>query len=112
MVDADLIARQVVEPDQPAYRQILRHFGHFEPSILMLDGSRRLNRERLGQLVFGDAELRRLLNRCTHPWIRREIVRQILKLWATGCPLIVLDAPLLIESSLHRWVHQVVVVHW
>jgi dephospho-CoA kinase len=94
VIDADLIARQVVEPGRPAYRELVETFG---PSILVqerhdIDQSNSLpvppppplDRARLGQLVFADAEQRRRLNQITHPRIRWEILRQLWQYWWQG----------------------------
>ncbi|MGB3932470.1 MAG: dephospho-CoA kinase, partial [bacterium] len=68
IVDADLIAREVVEPGKPAYREIVQTFGG---EILQADGT--LNRKLLGKLVFGDPARLQTLNQITHPRIREEI---------------------------------------
>ncbi|RKP25028.1 dephospho-CoA kinase-domain-containing protein [Syncephalis pseudoplumigaleata] len=107
VVDADRIAREVVAPGQPAYRAILRHFADI-PDLLLEDGQ--LNRARLGQVVFGDAQRRRTLNQCTHYYIRRRMLWEIIRYWLVGEPLIVLDVPLLMESRLDRFVATAVVV--
>ncbi|KAL1915005.1 uncharacterized protein VTP21DRAFT_7710 [Calcarisporiella thermophila] len=105
VIDADLIAHQIMEPGQPGYRDILRHFG---TSILHPDG--RIDREKLGAIIFADAEQRKVLNKCTHPHVRREIWKKIFWYWFVGERLIVLDVPLLIESGMHKFVSAVVVV--
>ncbi|RKP36404.1 dephospho-CoA kinase [Dimargaris cristalligena] len=106
IVDADRIARQVVEPGQPAYRALVRTFGE---AILHPDGT--LNRPRLGQIVFADEQLRRRLNAITHPAIRRQIAWETLGHYLRGEPLVVLDIPLLFESRLDRFVSDTVVVY-
>jgi dephospho-CoA kinase len=107
IIDADLIARQVVEPGKPAYKAILKAFSDI-PDLLLEDGQ--LNRTRLGQVVFEDATRRRTLNRCTHPYIRRAMAQQILHHWIRGVPVVILDVPLLIEGGLDKFVSTVVVV--
>jgi dephospho-CoA kinase len=55
---------------------------------------------------------RRTLNRCTHPAIQRRLLELVLRHLLRGVSVVVLDFPLLIESGLHRWVSEVVVVAW
>ncbi|RKO92024.1 dephospho-CoA kinase, partial [Blyttiomyces helicus] len=105
IVDADLIARQVVEPSTPALARLRSTFG---PEILNPDGS--LNRARLGEIVFADSHARRRLNAITHPEIREEMLRRVLGCFLTRERVCVLDTPLLIESGLTKFVHLVVVV--
>ncbi|KAI8871714.1 CoaE-domain-containing protein [Ramicandelaber brevisporus] len=131
LVDADVIARQVVEPGRYAYNQIVRHFGD---SVLLPSGDdndndndndaaaadadshsarlvqRPIDRAALGRIIFADPEKRKLLNKCTHPAIRLEIARQILVHYMSGARLVVLDAPLLFESGIDRFMHLNVVV--
>ena len=105
IVDADLIAREVVEPGKPAYREIVQTFGG---EILQADGT--LNRKLLGKLVFGDPARLQTLNQITHPRIREEIEGRLQALRDKGIKLAVLDAPLLIEANLQPLVDEVWVV--
>ena len=112
IIDADKIARQVLEPGQSGYKAVLRAFGS-DHDILMNQSSTiahdkclqpEIDRKKLGAVVFGDVEKRRLLNRCTHPYILREIFRQIMVLSLfSRHRLIFIDAPLLIEGGLWKW---------
>lgn len=105
VVDADLLARQVVEPGRPAYREIVRAFGK---QVLQPDG--KLDRKRLGQIVFADPEQLERLNRITHPRIARAARREIKAHRAAGVPLVVYDAALLLEKGWHKKLDRVVVV--
>ncbi|MHB9146422.1 MAG: dephospho-CoA kinase [Symbiobacteriia bacterium] len=105
VIDADEVARAVVEPGQPALAELAAAFG---PSILLPGGS--LDRKRLGDMVFGDAAARQRLNAITHPYIHQAIGVQTEALAATGTQFIVLDVPLLFESGLDRDVDRVWVV--
>lgn len=106
VIDADKIAREVVEPGKPAWVQIRREFGS---EVLLGDG--RLNRPALGRIVFGDHEKRRKLNRITHPEIHKEMAFQSLKLFLRGRQFVVVDVPLLYETkTMLRFVHKVIVV--
>ncbi len=91
VVDADLAARVVVAPGQPALAEIAAAFGN---SYLLPDGQ--LDRAALRELVFADADKRRTLEAITHPRIREELVRQ---LSAANSPYAVLSSPLLLESG-------------
>ncbi len=71
VADADLIARQIVEPGQPALAAVTAHFGH---SVLAADG--RLDRARMRALVFADEPARRALEAILHPVIRRTVQDQ------------------------------------
>src|SRR5699024_5239198 len=66
VVDADIIAREVVKKGKPAYEKIIATFGH---DILHADGT--LNRQALGAIVFNDEHKRKQLNEITHPEIRK-----------------------------------------
>lgn len=106
IIDADEIARQVVQPGKPALREIVAEFGW---SILSADGT--LNRKKLGLLVFSDPAKLDRLNLITHPYILAEI-RQVLERFraSSTCRVIVLDVPLLFEVGLERLVDEVWVV--
>jgi len=107
LIDADVVAREVVEPGTPGLGQIAAVFG---PDVLLPDG--RLNRERLGQLVFADEDLLAKLNAIVHPLVH-ERTRQLEQeaAAAVGPAGIVLhDVPLLAENQLQRGYDTVIVV--
>lgn len=105
VVDADAIARRVVEPGLPAWEELLAAFG---PGIVHEDG--RLNRRALARLAFGHAENLEKLNRATHPFIRAVMEREVAALAAAGTRIAVLDAPLLFEADLTAMVDEIWVV--
>ncbi|WP_153730635.1 dephospho-CoA kinase [Sporosarcina obsidiansis] len=105
IVDADVIARQVVEPDSPLLIEIQNSFGS---DVIQQDGS--LNREKLGAIVFGDAGKRSQLNEMMHPAIRAHMVRQKEEYLRQGYQTVIMDIPLLFESKLHSYVEKVLVV--
>ena len=107
IVDADILARKVVEPGTPALAQIVRAFGR---GVLLPDGS--LDRAKLGRIVFADEAKRKQLNAIVHPAVRRAMFWSILRCWWKGERVCVLDVPLLIEGGLWKWVGKVVVVYW
>ena len=102
VVDADLAARVVVEPGQPALAAIAEHFG---THILQQDGH--LDRAALRKIVFEDPQARTWLESVTHPAIRQEIESQ---LQSATSPYVVLSSPLLLEAKQHSFVNHVVVV--
>lgn len=106
VIDADLIAREVVEPGKEAYNEIVNTFGQ---EIVQEDGS--LNRPRLGSIVFADENKRKILNSIIHPAIRREMLRQRDFYIEQGERCIVLDIPLLFESKLTNFVDKIIVVY-
>ncbi|XP_068215594.1 dephospho-CoA kinase [Palaemon carinicauda] len=94
VVDADLIARQIVEPGRRAWKKIREVFG----DEVFLD-SGEIDRPKLGAIVFSDIEKRRALNKITHPDIYSEIRGQVFKHFLRGEQFVVLDLPLLYESN-------------
>ncbi|EME29500.1 Dephospho-CoA kinase domain-containing protein [Galdieria sulphuraria] len=105
VVDADWIARQVVEPGTFAYKRIVREFG-----TQVVGADRKLDRTQLGRLIFGDESKRRQLNRITHPWIIFYMIRDCVMSVLMGRPFIVLDVPLLFETRRLLWLCTVTVV--
>lgn len=105
VVDADLIAREVVKPDAAAYTDIVATFGE---GILLADG--RLDRKALGNIVFADEAQRLQLNEIVHPAIRTEMIRQRDEYVEKNHAYVVMDIPLLFESKLTKFVDKVMVV--
>ncbi|XP_011306521.1 dephospho-CoA kinase domain-containing protein [Fopius arisanus] len=106
IVDADVVARKVVEPGKPALHKIHNEFG---AEVINNDGT--LNRVKLGELIFDDVEKRRKLNALTHPYIYKEICWQAFKYFLQGHPFIVMDLPLLFESGkMLNFLHKIIVV--
>ncbi|MGQ7274387.1 dephospho-CoA kinase [Marinobacter sp. V034] len=110
-VDADDVAREVVEPGRPALAAIAAHFGD---AILLPDGA--LNRAALRQIVFETPEERDWLEKLLHPIIRDELLRQ---LWITPDrsppaeyqhQYVLLVSPLLLETDQHNIVESVIVI--
>lgn len=99
VVDADVIAREVVYPGKPAYTKIIEHFAGIVPDLVNEDKS--LNRAALGQAVFGNKERLEILNSIVHPAVKNEIARQILLAYIKLKSMVILDVPLLYESKLH-----------
>ncbi|WP_035743004.1 dephospho-CoA kinase [Parafrankia elaeagni] len=103
LVDADRIAREVVEPGSSGLAAVAEAFG---PDVLTPDGS--LDREALGRVVFADEKSRRRLEAITHPLIRAEMARRIAA--APADAVVIHDVPLLVESSRRPGYDLIVVV--
>lgn len=97
VIDADVVARQVVAPGTIGFEQIVQYFSESTPDLLLEDGS--LNRPALGRAVFGNEPARQKLNSIVHPQVRKETLRQIFWAYFRGEPVVVLDVPLLFESK-------------
>ncbi|KPP67091.1 Dephospho-CoA kinase domain-containing protein-like [Scleropages formosus] len=107
VIDADVVARQVVEPNSSAYCRIVQHFGQ---EVLLENGE--IDRQKLGQIIFTSAEKRRLLNSITHPEIHKAMLKHILLYFLRGYHYIILDVPLLFETRrLTRFLNHTVVVY-
>jgi dephospho-CoA kinase len=103
VIDADAVAREVVEPGTSGLAAVREAFG---PEVLRTDGS--LDRERLGDLVFADPRLRATLNGIIHPLVRDRMAE--LEERAAGAEVVVHDIPLLAEGGGAVFFDEVVVV--
>jgi len=104
VIDADQLAREVVEPGQPALQAIVSHFG---PEILRDDGT--LDRGKLAAIVFADPAARAQLNAITHPPIHQRLV-QAVEARRNQPGLLIAAVPLLYENGRESSVEKVVVV--
>lgn len=106
VIDADQLAHEVVEPEKPAYREIVKTFGN---SIVKPDGT--LSRSALGQIVFRNPKHLRQLNAIVHPRVAREQARLTTSI-AQEYPkaIIIYDAPMLIEAEAHHRMDRLIVV--
>ncbi len=106
IIDADVLAREVVEPGEPAYDDIVAEFG---PSIVLKDGT--LDRKRLGAIVFADQGKRKRLEAITHPRIRERFARKLAELMERDfAGIVIFDAPVMIESGNYKNTDRLVVV--
>ncbi|EHJ06099.1 dephospho-CoA kinase [Marinobacter manganoxydans] len=103
-VDADDVAREVVEPGTPALERISEHFGK---NILTSEGA--LDRAQLRGIVFEKPEERAWLERLLHPIIREELIRQ-LNPENYQLPYVLLVSPLLLETDQHELVDRIIVI--
>lgn len=113
IIDADLLARKVVEPGTAGYKAIVNYFGPSTPDLLLDEPStntstngagKPLNRPALGRRVFGDSDERKrdrqVLNRIIHPAVRWEVYKALIYNYIRGQWAVVLDVPLLFESGM------------
>ena len=106
VIDADILAREVVEPGEDAYKEVIETFGE---DILLEDKT--LNRKQLGEIVFTDETKRKQLNGIVHPAIRKRMLEKRDHFIREGNQCVVLDIPLLFESKLQEFVDKVLVVY-
>lgn len=102
IIDADIVAREVVEPKQPALEEIQRTFGDW---VLLEDGS--LNRRALRDHIFQFPEARQALEKITHPAIRQSITQQLKQ---AESPYVILVSPLLFETNQHELTHHTLLI--
>ena len=102
LVDADLIAREVVTPGSDALKAIQQHFGD---QLILPDGN--LDRAALRQLIFADAAAKTWLEQLLHPLIN-QLIRT--RLAAASSPYAILSSPLLLETSQYQLVDRILVV--
>ncbi len=94
VVDADRISREITSPGHPAYEEIVRHFGQ---EVLRSDG--RIDRKKLGAIVFGDPGKRAALEAITHPRITEGIRNAVSALVDEGHPIAIVEAALIHEKG-------------
>ncbi|MCI3878236.1 dephospho-CoA kinase [Acinetobacter higginsii] len=102
VVDADIVAREVVEPGQPTLKSIQDAFGDW---VLLEDGS--LDRRALREHIFQFPEARQNLENITHPAIRQSIIQQLQQ---AESPYVILVSPLLFETNQHELVQHTLLV--
>lgn len=106
IVDADLIAREIVEPGQPALAELTKEFG---ADILNTDGS--LDRGLLASRAFTNKDTTQRLNDITHPRINQRTQELFDEARENGAEAVIYDMPLLIDKGLHKDMDATIVVH-
>ncbi len=102
VVDADVVAREVVEPETPALQEIIEHFGSN-----ILDSHHRLDRTQLRSIIFSKPAEKEWLEKLLHPLIRKEIIHQ---LQHAHSPYAILVSPLLFETDQHKLVSRTLLI--
>src|SRR5262245_17663318 len=105
IINADELSREVVQPEQDAWNEIIKSFGS---DILQEDKT--LDRRKLRKIVFDNPEARKKLEAIIHPRVRALAERRIRELAASGSSVIVYEVPLLFEAQIHLWLHPVILV--
>jgi dephospho-CoA kinase len=106
VIDADELAREVVRPGEPALAEVAARFGRE-----MIDPDGRLDRDRLGRLVFADPQARRDLEQITHPRITELTRDRVAEALAGPAPLVAVDMPLLFENARESMFEGVLLVY-
>lgn len=105
IVDADVIAREIVEVGESALEKIVAVFGS---EVIKTDGS--LDRKQLGKIIFSDDEKRKKLNKILSPFLKKAILTQIADK-KNQAPMVIVDIPLLFEGGYDKYVDKVAVVY-
>ena len=105
VLDADIIAHEVMGKGTPVFKQIVETFGE---SVVLPNGE--LDRRKLGEIVFNDSYLREQLNRIVHPAVKDVMLERIRRI-DPQVPLVILDVPLLFESGFDSICEQTIVVY-
>jgi dephospho-CoA kinase len=106
IIDADQVARKLVEPDAPAWRRIVKVFGKE-----FLNKDKTLDRKKLGAIIFADAGKRKLLNSILHPLIMKEEERLVKQAASEGNHKIaIVSAALMIEAGTYKRFQKIIVV--
>ena len=105
IVNADDLAREVVEPGHEAWKEIVASFG---TDILQSDQT--LDRQKLRTLIFNQPEARKRLESIIHPRVRALAEERIRQYAAAGYPVVIYEVPLLFEGNLQEWLRPVILV--
>ena len=105
VIDADALAREIVQPRQPAWKEIVETFGE---DVLQADDT--LDRKKLRTRIFANPDARKQLEAITHPKIRQLAQQKIADCAAAGVSLVVYEAPLFFETNIHSWLRPVILV--
>ena len=106
MIDFDVLAREVVAPGKPAWKEIVDYFGN---GVLQKDRS--LNRAQLRDEVFQNPEKRKKLESMTHPRILDLYLTRVKEFRSASTPILQAVIPLLFEANLQKLVHKILVVY-
>lgn len=106
LIDADVFAREALDPGETAYDKVVAHFGE---NILGSDGS--VDRKKLGSIIFNDTNERNVLNGIVHPAVRQKMNKKKDAYQREGRSAVVLDIPLLFESRLTKTVDRILLIY-
>jgi dephospho-CoA kinase len=107
VIDADKIAKDAVQKNQPAWRKIVKHFGR---RLLLPSGE--IDRKLLADIIFNDPRQKSLLDRIVHPFVKAETDRQLKKIEEEHPDsVVILDIPLLFEAGMNHHLAEIIVVY-
>jgi len=108
IIDADIIAREVVRPKEKAWEKIVKHFG-----VGILRENQEINRKKLGNIVFSDKNKLKLLNQITHPEITEVIKKKLENIINNNNRnnVCIVDVPLLFETGFENMMNKIIVVY-
>jgi len=108
IIDLDEIAREIVNPQQKAWKKIVQNFG-----VEILKDNQEINRKKLAKIVFSNQEKLNLLNQITHPVIIEVMKKQLNQIsnQTTGDVICLIDAPLLFEAHIEHMMDKIIVVY-
>ena len=108
IIDADVIAHQIIEPNQRTWKKIIRHFGR-----KILKDNQQIDRKKLAKIVFSEEDKLNLLNQITHPEIISQIKKKInrIKDQSNRDLICIIDVPLLFESNMQDLMDKIIVVY-
>lgn len=108
IIDADIIAREVVRPKKKAWEKIVKHFG-----VGILRENQEINRKKLGNIVFSDKNKLKLLNQITHPEITEVIKKKLENISnnSNRSTVCIVDVPLLFETGFENMMNKIIVVY-
>lgn len=105
IIDADDLSREIVQPGQTAWTEIIAEFGND-----LLRDDQTIDRQKLRKIVFANPNTRKQLESIIHPRIQALARERIRALQAAGHPIVVYEAPLLFENRVHLWLRPVILV--
>ena len=108
IIDLDEIGREIVNPQQKAWKKIVQNFG-----VEILKDNQEINRKKLAKIVFSNQEKLNLLNQITHPVIIEVMKKQLNQIsnQATRDVICLIDAPLLFEAHIEHMMDKIIVVY-
>ncbi|WP_102345318.1 dephospho-CoA kinase [Bacillus sp. Marseille-P3661] len=106
IIDADVVSREVVEVGEPAYEKIVETFGKE-----ILSENLKINRPKLGAIIFNDEQKRMQLNHIVHPAVRQKMNELKMNYINNGEKVVILDIPLLFESKLTHLVEKTLLIY-
>ncbi len=106
VIDADKLAKEIVEINKPAYNEIVKNFGEN-----IIKKNKELNRKTLREIIFNNVKKRNLLNKITHKYIKKEYLKLVDFYKSQGNNLIFYDVPLLFEAKLQSQFYKIIVVY-